>query len=90
MFCMNILSNIVKTQSIARGIDMMGWFDNFRQLVVCKTLLIEESLHKKRLIETLQANGIEAKGMIEFLGYDSPYKVYNRRNEVLVEIAYAD
>lgn len=50
----------------------------------------KESLHKKRLIETLQANGIEAKGMIEFLGYDSPYKVYNRRNEVLVEIAYAD
>ena len=24
----------------------------------------------------------------EFLGYDSPYKFYNRRNEVMVEIAY--
>lgn len=50
----------------------------------------KEALHKKRLMETLQANGIEATGVIEFLGYDSPYKVYNRRNEVMVEIAYAD
>lgn len=50
----------------------------------------KESLHKKRLLETLQANGIEVTGIVEILGYDSPYKFYNRRNEVMVEITYAD
>lgn len=50
----------------------------------------KESLHKTRLMEILQANNIEVTGIVEFLGYDSPYKIYNRRNEVMVEIAYAD
>ena len=50
----------------------------------------KEALHKKRLMDVLQQNGIEIMGIVEILGYDSPYKVYNRRNEVLVEIAYAN
>ena len=48
----------------------------------------KEATHKKQLLETLTANGIEPLGDVEFLGYDSPYKFYNRRNEVMVEIAY--
>lgn len=48
----------------------------------------KEATHKKALLETLEANGIETIGDVEYLGYDSPYKFYNRRNEVMVEIAY--
>ncbi len=48
----------------------------------------KEATHTKRLIKALEDNSIEAKGAVEFLGYDSPYKFYNRRNEVMVEIAY--
>ena len=48
----------------------------------------KEATHTKRLMKALEDNSIEAKGAVEFLGYDSPYKFYNRRNEVMVEIAY--
>ncbi|NCG04591.1 MAG: heme-binding protein, partial [Bacteroidetes bacterium] len=34
--------------------------------------------------------GIEVTGIVEILGYDSPYKFYNRRNEVMVEITYTN
>lgn len=47
----------------------------------------KEAIHTKRLLKTLEDNSIEVKGAIEYLGYDSPYKFYNRRNEVMVEIA---
>lgn len=48
----------------------------------------KEATHTKHLMKTLENNNIEAKGAVEFLGYDSPYKFYKRRNEVMVEIAY--
>lgn len=48
----------------------------------------KETTHKSELLETLETSGIEIIGDVEFLGYDSPYKFYNRRNEVMVEIAY--
>ncbi len=48
----------------------------------------KEAAHKKQLLETLEANGIEPLGDVEFLGYDSPYKFYNRRNEVIVKVSY--
>ena len=48
----------------------------------------KEATHTKRIMKALEDNSIEAKGAVEFLGYDSPYKFYNRRNEVMVEIAY--
>ena len=48
----------------------------------------KEVTHTKRLMKALEDNSIETKGAVEFLGYDSPYKFYNRRNEVMVEIAY--
>ena len=47
----------------------------------------KEAIHTKRLLKTLKDNNIEVKGAVEYLGYDSPYKFYNRRNEVMVEIA---
>ncbi len=48
----------------------------------------KESTYKKILLKTLQENNISTIGTVEILGYDSPYKFYNRRNEVMVEIAY--
>ena len=50
----------------------------------------KEATHTKRLMKALEDNSIEAKGAVEFLGYDSPYKFYNRRNEVMVEITYTN
>lgn len=48
----------------------------------------KEMSHKKQLLETLATNSIEPLGEVEYLGYDSPYKFYNRRNEVVVEVSY--
>ena len=48
----------------------------------------KEAIHSKRLLKILEDNNIDVKGAIEYLGYDSPYKFYNRRNEVMVEIAF--
>ena len=48
----------------------------------------KEATYTKRLMEALKENSIKTNGTVEFLGYDSPYKFYNRRNEVMVEIAY--
>jgi hypothetical protein len=48
----------------------------------------KEAIHTKRVMKTLEDYSIEVKGAIEYLGYDSPYKFYNRRNEVMVEITF--
>ena len=48
----------------------------------------KEAKHTKRLMKTLKDNKIKANGTVEYLGYDSPYKFYNRRNEVMVKINY--
>ena len=40
--------------------------------------------YKQQLIETLKIHSIEHTNEFELLVYDSPYKLLNRRNEVLV------
>ena len=40
--------------------------------------------HKKELIETLKNHNIQHTNEFELLVYDSPYRLLNRRNEVLV------
>ena len=45
--------------------------------------------HHKLLLEKLKNNNIEIKTQLPIsLSYNSPYKVFNRRNEVLVEVNY--
>ena len=44
--------------------------------------------HKNTLINTLKKSGIATIGELKILGYDAPFKFYNRRNEVMVEINY--
>jgi hypothetical protein len=45
-------------------------------------------IHTELLLNELQKEGIKALSEIVVLSYDSPYKFYNRRNEVLVEVSF--
>ena len=48
-------------------------------------MLMMKKLKKKQiLIETLKNHSIKHTNQFELLVYDSPYKILNRRNEVLV------
>ena len=44
--------------------------------------------HSKILIEKLSELNIKTIGDLFYVSYNSPYKVFNRRNEVMVEIEY--
>lgn len=62
-------------ERVVAAIRFGGWADDER---------IEE--HKQKLLQALEREGIQAKGNIEFLGYNPPYEMVNRRNEVIVEV----
>ena len=42
--------------------------------------------HKQQLAAYLNSKGIQTKGNFKFLGYNPPYQLVGRRNEVVVEI----
>ena len=47
--------------------------------------------HHKKLLEKIKENNISVVSNKPIaLSYNSPYKVFNRRNEVLVEINYPE
>lgn len=46
----------------------------------------EREKHKQELLNYLNAKGIRTKGNFKFLGYNPPYQLVGRRNEVVVEI----
>lgn len=46
----------------------------------------KEKNYTKKLVEILEAKAITVVGSPALLSYDAPYKFYNRRNEILVEI----
>ena len=46
--------------------------------------------HSTRLSEKLQEMDIKMIGDIFYVSYNSPYKVFNRRNEAMVEIEYLE
>ena len=46
--------------------------------------------HSKKLIEKLSDLNIKTVGEIFYVSYNSPYKVFGRRNEVMVEIDYTN
>ena len=46
--------------------------------------------HSKKLVNKLSELYIRSRGDLFYVSYNSPYKVFNRRNEVMVEIAYDD
>tara|TARA_R110002049_G_scaffold283996_2_gene464505 strand:- start:797 stop:1381 length:585 start_codon:yes stop_codon:yes gene_type:complete len=42
--------------------------------------------HKAQLISALEVEGIEYTNRYYFLGYNPPFELFNRRNEVIVEL----
>jgi len=60
---------------IMAAIQFDGWANDKR---------IQE--HKDKLIKALNKEGINHKGNFSFLGYNPPYEVVDRRNEVVVEV----
>jgi len=46
--------------------------------------------NSKKLIEKLSELNIKTVGDLFYVSYNSPYKVFNRRNEVMIEIEYID
>lgn len=42
--------------------------------------------HKQQLKAALDAEGIQYSNQFYFFGYNAPYEVFNRKNEVLVEL----
>ena len=47
-------------------------------------------IHTDRLMSEMHKHNLKAISNPVVLSYDSPYKVMNRRNEILVEINYVD
>ena len=47
-------------------------------------------IHTDRLMSEMHKHNLKATSNPVVLSYDSPYKVMNRRNEILVEINYVD
>ena len=43
-------------------------------------------LHKQELINILRDNKIKHKGNFSFFGYNPPYQMFDRKNEVVVEV----
>jgi uncharacterized protein YxeA len=64
-----------KEGSIMAAIRFGGWANDER---------IEE--YKQKLIELLKKEGIAHSDTYMYLGYDPPYSVINRRNEIVVEL----
>jgi hypothetical protein len=62
-------------QKIMAAIEFGGWADDQK---------IEEYTNK--LKANLKANGLSYTGKFSYLGYNPPYQVIGRRNEVVVEL----
>ena len=62
-------------QKIMAAIEFGGWANDEK---------IEE--YKKKLAGLLEKNGIQHNGKFSYLGYDPPYTLVGRRNEVVVEL----
>ena len=64
-----------KEEAIMAAIEFGGWASDEK---------IEE--YKKKLIAELEKEQIQYKGSFSYLGYNPPYEVFNRRNEIVVEL----
>jgi hypothetical protein len=62
-------------QRIMAAVSFGGWANDEK---------IEE--YKKKLNDLLVKNGLKHKGNFSYLGYDPPYTLVGRRNEVVVEL----
>ena len=44
------------------------------------------SKYSKKLIKSIRAEGIQSKGNVQFMGYNAPWQVFGRKNEVAIEL----
>jgi hypothetical protein len=65
----------VKEEAIMAAIQFGGWASDEK---------IEE--YKNKLIGELAKNQIQFTGSFTYLGYNPPYEIFNRRNEIVVEL----
>ncbi|MFT6971861.1 MAG: hypothetical protein ACJAXX_002436 [Roseivirga sp.] len=65
----------VEPAKTVAAISFAGWADDEK---------IEK--YKRQLMATLEAEGIAYTSHFYFLGYNAPYEVINRKNEVIVEL----
>jgi hypothetical protein len=65
----------VKEEAIMAAIQFGGWASDEK---------IEE--FKNKLIGELAKNQIQFTGSFTYLGYNPPYEIFNRRNEIVVEL----
>jgi hypothetical protein len=65
----------VKEEAIMAAIQFSGWASDEK---------IEE--YKNKLIGELAKNQIQFTGSFTYLGYNPPYEIFNRRNEIVVEL----
>lgn len=42
--------------------------------------------YSKKLIKSIRAEGIQTKGNVQFMGYNAPWQVFGRKNEVAIEL----
>jgi len=62
-------------QKIMAAIAFGGWANDQK---------IKE--YSEKLAKSLEENGIKTKGKFAYLGYNPPYQMFNRRNEIVVEL----
>jgi hypothetical protein len=46
--------------------------------------------YAKKLKQSLKAKGIDTVGLIRFLGYNPPFQLVNRRNEIIIYVNWTD
>lgn len=66
---------ITEKEKVVAAIRFGGWASDSK---------IEK--YKKQLIELLSAKGIKHNNKFSYFGYNPPYEVINRRNEIIVEL----
>ena len=70
-----LIKFIDEPSKIMAAISFKGWANSEK---------IEK--YKKRLIQALDDKNIPYKNQFYFLGYNPPYEIFNRKNEVIVEL----
>ena len=46
--------------------------------------------YEKKLKDTLDSKGIPYSGKVRYLGYNPPYQIIGRRNELIVSVEWTD
>ena len=70
-----LIKFIDEPSKIMAAISFKGWANSEK---------IEK--YKKRLIQALDNKNIPYKNKFYFLGYNPPYEIFNRKNEIIVEL----